>query len=172
LEREFAKTLGEMRFPTEILQWLVAELRESEKTAQAEHAEALRRHQVELDRLQRRQEVMYDDRLDGRIDAVTFDNRIAQIQVQREQIRQRALAAEAAMPAPANQVVDLKQLTSQIGQRFSKQAAAEQRKLLQVVVQQASWKNGELRVTLREPFESLRLTHRNPVSEHHRRVDQ
>ena len=157
LEREFAKGFQELFLPPEILQWLEAELTESEKTAQAAHAEVLRRQQVELERLQRRHEMMYDDRLDGRIDAATYDHRIAQIQLQREQIRQRIRAAEAAMPPAANQAVDLRHLTNHIGDLISEQTAAEQRKLLRAVVQHASWERGELQILMRETFESLRL---------------
>jgi len=172
LERKFAQGLQELLFSPEILQWLEAELTESEKTAQAAHAEVLRRQQLELERLQQRQEMMYDDRLDGRIDAAAFDHRIAQIQVQREQIRHRIRTVQAAMPPAANQAVDLRHLTNHIGELFSEQTAAEQRKLLRAVVQHASWKKGELQISMRETFEALRLASPTAAPENSGLVDR
>jgi len=172
LQREFSKGFQELVFPPAIQQWLEAELTESEKIAQAAHAEVLRRQQAELERLHRRHEMMYDDRLDGRIDAATYDHRIAQIQVQREQIRQRIRTAEPAMPSAASQAVDLKHLTNHIGDLFSEQTAAEQRKLLRAVVQHASWQKGELRISMRETFESLRLAPPTAATENSGPVDR
>ena len=43
----------------------------------------------------------------------------------------------------------------QAGEMFVKQPAAEQRKLLHLVVKEAAWKGGALQVSLREPFAAL-----------------
>jgi len=43
---------------------------------------------------------------------------------------------------------------------FLKQPAAEQRRLLQVIIEKAAWQNGTLRTTLFEPFEILRHSNR------------
>ena len=47
-------------------------------------------------------------------------------------------------------------LTSRASELFLQQPAAEQRRLLQAVVEKAAWQDGELRTTLFEPFELLR----------------
>ena len=47
-------------------------------------------------------------------------------------------------------------LTSRASELFLQQSAAEQRRLLQVVVKKAAWQDGALRTTLFEPFEILR----------------
>jgi thioredoxin-like negative regulator of GroEL len=47
-------------------------------------------------------------------------------------------------------------LTSHANDLFLQQSAAEQRRLLQVVVEKAAWQDGQLRTTLFEPFEVLR----------------
>jgi hypothetical protein len=156
LEREFGKGLRELILPPEILQWLEAELVESEKRAQAGRAQELRRHQAELERLQRRQEVLYEDRLDGRIDVGMYDHKIAEIREQQEQIQRRSRAAEAVENPALSPEVDLQAVMTQVGRLFSEQIAAEQRKLLQAVVYEASWKGGQLQMRLQEPFEALR----------------
>ena len=67
---------------------------------------------------------------------------------------------------PASEAVDLVRLTSRAADLFVEQDGAEQRKLLHLVLKEACWKGGELRMSLREPFEELRLSNsasdRNP----------
>jgi len=47
-------------------------------------------------------------------------------------------------------------LTSRASELFLQQPAAEQRRLLQTVVEKAAWKGGILQTALFEPFEILR----------------
>ncbi len=61
-----------------------------------------------------------------------------------------------ATPAPIDQAVDMLRLTSRASELFLQQPAGEQRRLLQVVVEKAAWRDGALRTTLFEPFEILR----------------
>jgi hypothetical protein len=49
-------------------------------------------------------------------------------------------------------------VTSKAAELFLQQPAAEQRRLLHVVLQQATWKSGELRMSLRGPFQQLQLS--------------
>ena len=76
---------------------LEAEVGESDETERAAGAQALRRHQTELNRSQGRLDVLYEDRLDGRIDAAMYDRRSEEIREQQEQIRRRILEAEASV---------------------------------------------------------------------------
>jgi hypothetical protein len=103
---------------------------------------------------------MYEDRLDGRIDAATYDQKVAQIRLQQGQIQHRIGAREAARLRPVSQGMNLRELVGRMTQSFVEQTASEQRKLLQVLVQKAFWKNDALHITLREPFEALRVDNR------------
>jgi hypothetical protein len=47
-------------------------------------------------------------------------------------------------------------LTSRAGEMFLQQSAAEQRRLLQTVIETATWEDGALRIALFEPFQILR----------------
>jgi site-specific DNA recombinase len=71
LEKQFAAGLRELVIPREVLEWLQEELVASDLTERAAREQALRREQTELERLQSRLDVLYEDRLDGRIDAST-----------------------------------------------------------------------------------------------------
>jgi len=67
---------------------------------------------------------------------------------------------QAVAPAPVEQAVEIMRLTSRASDLFLQQPAAEQRRLLQVVIEKAAWQHGELRTTLFEPFEILRHSNR------------
>jgi|ERR1035441_9644206 site-specific DNA recombinase len=158
LEQQFAAVLRGLVVPPAVLTWLQSELVESDQTEQAARAQVMRRQQMELERLQARADVLYDDRLDGRIDTATFDRKAGAIREQQEHVRQKIRTAEAVKLPPAGEAVDLMRLTSRAADLFVEQVGAEQRKLLHIVLKEACWKGGELRMSLREPFEQLRLS--------------
>jgi hypothetical protein len=120
----------------------------------------LRRDQAEIERLQNRLDVLYDDRLDGRIDANTYNQKAGEIRQQQSQVRSRIMKRQFEALPPASQAVDLMVLTSKSAELFLDQPGAEQRKLIRLVVKKASWEGGELRMSLREPFSELRLSNR------------
>jgi hypothetical protein len=51
-------------------------------------------------------------------------------------------------------------LMSRASELFLEQPAAEKRRLLQVVIEKAAWKGGQLQTALFEPFEILRRSNR------------
>ena len=48
---------------------------------------------------------------------------------------------------------------------FLEQTGVEQRKFLRLLLEEASWSGGELRMSLQEPFEKLRLSNRATISD-------
>lgn len=57
-------------------------------------------------------------------------------------------------------------LASKAADLFTAQTWTEQRKLLHLVLGQASWKGGELRMPFPQPFEKLRLSNSATDSNH------
>ena len=163
LEQQFAAGLRSLVVPPTVLKWLQSELIETDQTEQAARQQELRRVQAESERLQNRLNVLYEDRLDGRIDADMYDKKAADIRVQLAGVQQKIrLLDQAKLPAVA-EAVDVVALTSRAADLFLEQSAPEQRRLLHVVLQDAAWEGGELRMSLRAPFENLRLS--NSVNE-------
>lgn len=160
LEQGFAARVRELVVPPPVLQWLQFEMAETDKTECAARAQTVRREQGELERTQTRLEILYEDRLDGRIDPATYDRKAEENRQQQERIRQKIRDAEAALLPPVSEAIDLVAVTSRAADLFLEQPGTEQRKLLRLLLKQASWKGGELRMSLREPFENLRLSNR------------
>jgi site-specific DNA recombinase len=154
----FAGQLRALVIPPAVLEWLRETVVASDVTERAARAQTLRRYQMELDRLQTRLDVLYDDRLDGRIDVSTYDKKAEEIRGNQQLVRTKITQCESAELAPATEVVDLMSLTSRASELFERQSASEQRRLLRLVVREAIWQNGELRTCFREPFEQLQLS--------------
>lgn len=55
-----------------------------------------------------------------------------------------------------DQAIDMLRLTSRASELFLQQPGAEQRRLLQTVLEKVAWKDGGLQTALFEPFEILR----------------
>jgi len=161
----FGERLRELVIGPEILAWLPDELLASDLTEQAARDQALRRHQAELDRLQRRLDTLYDDRLDGRIDGDRYDQKAAEIHEEQPRIRAQVSESGGALP-PAKAAVNLLALTSRAADLFMGQSAAEQRKLLRLVLGEAIWQAGELRMSFQTPFEELRLSNSTSAIKH------
>ena len=156
LAREFASVLQEIVIPDTILEWLAGAVLSSDRTEQAAREQTIKRLRAEHDRLNTRIETMYMDKLDGRITAEFFDQRSAAWREEQAGLLRKIQDVQKATPAPIDQAIDIMQLTSRACELFTQQPPAEQRRLLQVVVEKAAWQGGRLRTTLFEPFEILR----------------
>ncbi|HXK07407.1 MAG TPA: hypothetical protein VMS37_33745, partial [Verrucomicrobiae bacterium] len=64
---------------------------------------------------------------------------------------------ENALPAASEALAFMLRI-SRAAQVFSQQSAKERRELLQLVLEEASWKRKKLRMLLHGPFEDLRLS--------------
>ena len=106
--------------------------------------------------MQGRLDAMYEDKLDGRISSEQFDRKA-------KDTRSKQQALRAKMSQHQTDATDLRagfnmmRLTSIACREFERQNAREQRKLLELVIDGASWKDGRLESTLHEPFRTMRF---------------
>jgi hypothetical protein len=153
----FAQRLRELVIAREIIEWLRDELVHIDLTEQAAREQALRRYQADLDRLQKRLDTLYEDRLDGRIDADRYDRKAAEIHEDQQRIRTKVSECRGALPS-AKEALKLISLTSKAAELFLEQSGSEQRKLLRLVMGNSVWQAGELRMSFQPPFDQLQLS--------------
>ncbi len=158
LEQQFAAGLRELVTAPAALEWLRTEVAGSEESEQAARAQLLRSYQAEWAGLQRRLDVLYDDRLDGRIDAPTYDRKAEPIRRAQGSIHERIRGCESMTLPHASRAVELIVRASKAAEQFAQRCSTEQRNFLKLVLKGASWQGGELRMSLLEPFENLRLS--------------
>jgi hypothetical protein len=65
-----------------------------------------------------------------------------------------------------NDAIHAIEATSKLSKAFPTQTPPEQRRLLKTLVEKATWKDGELETTLRNPFQKLRLSNHATNTKH------
>ena len=160
LTEAFAKILQELVIPQPIRAWLGDAVLESDRTEQAAREQTIKRLQAQRNQIESRIETMYADKLDGRITQEFFDRNSATKREEQQALLWKIRSIQTAAPAPIDQAVDMLRLTSRASELFREQSTAEQRRLLQVVVEKSTWQDATLRTALFEPFEILRRSNR------------
>jgi site-specific DNA recombinase len=151
--------LGELVIPRAVTDWLRAGLRDSDISETRAREQAIQHAQQECDRLNQRVNTMYMDKLDGRISASFYDEKAATWRDEEAKLRRRIVELRAASQNFESAIRAIEE-TSSVCKEFPAQPATEQRRLLTLLVDSATWKGGELETTLRAPFEKLRLSNR------------
>ena len=149
----------------QILQWLQVEAAKSDQTTNVARLQALRREKSEMERLQRKLDLMYEDRLDGRISPSMYDRLASETCKQLETARQEEKLAEDGERVAVQTAVEWMAEISEAARQFSDESASGQNSFLRLVVGRASWQGGELRMSLKKPFEILRLSNSASVGD-------
>ena len=165
LETQFAALLDRLYFDEEVLEWVREALKSSHTDERREHEDAIERGQAEYKRLEDRLNAIYLDKLDGRIDQ-TFHDRLAkawkteQVRLLREIERHRD-----AEHSYRDDGIKLLELARNARALFAKQDAHEKKRLLNLVLSNAIWRQGEVEATFRQPFDLLVKTNAEIASE-------
>jgi site-specific DNA recombinase len=158
LEARFSTLLGHLSFDDEVLARVSKALRESHADEKKEHEAAIARLQAEYDRLQSRVHAMYVDKLDGRIDQAFFERMSAEWRKEQENLLAEITLHQAADQSYLEEGVRLLELAHDARRLFVNQEPREKRRLLNFVLSNSLWKNGELTVSYRQPFDLLAET--------------
>ena len=164
LAGEFANILQDLVIPQSILEWLAESVLESDRTEQGAREQAIKKLLIRCDHMQARIEMMYLDKLDGRITHEFFEKHSRIWERERSRLLRQVQDIEKARLAPADQAIDMLRLTSRASELFLQQPASEQRRLLQTLVEKAAWKDGTLQTALFEPFEILRHSNQESLT--------
>ncbi len=155
LEQQFSELLDRLSFDAEVLDWVREALTQSHEDEQRAHGEAIARLQAEYTRLQDRVDAMYIDKLDGCIDAATFDRMAPAWRSQQADCLRSIEQHQSANESYMAEGVRLLELARNARRLFEKQEAREKRRLLDFLVSNCSWKEGQLTAEFRQPFDAL-----------------
>jgi len=158
LEQQFTEMLGQLRFDDEVLEWVCEALHASHADERREHDEAIKRLQAEQKRLGDRTNAMYLDKLDGRVDTAFFDGMSAEWREEQNRCLREIERHEAAEQSYMDEGVQLLELARSAQALFERQPAREKRRLLNFVLSNCSWEDGEVVATFCQPFDLLSET--------------
>ena len=142
---------------SETLDWITSALKESHQDEKRFHDEAVQRLQDEYSRLQNRIDRMYVDKLDGRVSDEFFDQKSTEWRQEQATVRQNLEQHEQANHSYLQEGVAILELANRAAELFEKQSGSEKRRLLDFVLSNSTWGNGELRVKFRQPFDLIAL---------------
>jgi len=140
------------------MEWVTDALRQSHGDEKRHHDEAIARLQAEYRRLQGRIDTMYLDKLDGRVDSAFFDRKAAEWRSEQDRHLRTIQDHQAANQTYLDEGVRLLELARRAHELFMRQEPREKRRLLNFLLSNSTWRDGELSATFRQPFDLLALT--------------
>ncbi len=149
---KFSELMSRLHFSENVHRWIVAALHKSHVDERKEHDEAVKRLQTEYDRLTQRLSSMYVDKLDGRIDNAMYDKMSAEWRKDQDRCLREIGWHQTAERSYVDEGVMLLTLAKDAQRLFEKQPPADKRRLLNFVLSNSTWRDGELRATFRQPF--------------------
>jgi len=155
LSGRFAEILKGLSFDGEILGWVREALLESHDDEKRFHEEAIQRLRADYDRLQNRLEAIYVDKLDGRIDENFYDSMAREWRSEQEHLQQAVEEHQAANRTYLDEGVQLLELAGRAYELFCEQPSREQRRLLDFLLSNCTWKDNQLSVDFRQPFDLI-----------------
>lgn len=155
LEQQFTAMLGRLRFDDEVLAWVREALHASHVDERREHEEAIKRLQAEHTRLGERISAMYIDKLDGKIGGDFYDRFAGQWREEQQRLQRDIDRHEQAEQSYMDEGVRILELARNAQALFERQPAREKRRLLNFVLSNCSWEDGEVVATFRQPFDLL-----------------
>jgi site-specific DNA recombinase len=158
IEGLFGGLLEQLRLDNEVVDWVREALRQSQQDERRSRHEAVARLQIQYDTLQGRIEAMYIDRLDGRIDATFFDRKAFEWRNEQGRLTREIQAHRESDQVYLSEGIRLLELAGRARELFLIQPAREKRRLLNFLLSNCTWKEGELDATFRQPFDMLRDT--------------
>lgn len=155
LEQEFERGLKRLTFDDTIFDWMREALIESFADEKRDFTASMEKFTQERDRLQRRIDNMYVDKLDGRVDD-EFYNRM-RFKWRREQERclkdiERLQNADAAYMEDG---IQLLRLAKDAHRLFRERPPQDQSKMLKLLCSNSSWRDGKLSLTFSQPFDLI-----------------
>ena len=158
LEQQFTGMLGQLRFDDEVMDWVRQALHASHADERREHEEAIERLQAEHERLQARIDAMYIDKLDGKIGGDFFDKMAGQWREDQTRCLRDIERHQEAEQSYMDEGVRILELARNAQALFERQPAREKRRLLNFVLSNCSWEDGEVVANFRQPFDLLMET--------------
>lgn len=165
IEAQFCDAVSRIILPEPFVKWASEALRLANADDAGLRDEAVSRLTAEHERIKKRLDAMYRDKLDGVITAEMFDRHAGQWMAQMDQlhraIEHHQVGSDKNFLLQGRQLLELIKIMPKL---FERQPPREKRELLKYVISNSTWKEGTLTVSYRQPFD-LFTTWREKMNE-------
>ena len=158
LEKKFTELLGRLNFDDQVLEWVREALHASHADERRERDQAIKRLQSEYERLQNRLNAAYVDKLDGVVEAAAFDKMSSQWREQQNRCLRDIERHQRADQRYIDEGVQILELAQSAQKLFERQPPREKRRLLNFLLSNCTWRDGEIEAKFRQPFDLLAET--------------
>lgn len=155
LSTMFSKELRQLQLDGRVLEWLKTGLRSSRADEQRFHQEAVGRVSKQLASLQRKLDLLYDDRLDERITVDRYEEKSNGLREEMAHARAELGRFQAADRTYTEEGIALLELAGKAVGLWESQPPPEKRALLDFLCLNSEFRNGAVHVEWRKPFEGL-----------------
>ena len=155
LEGLFGDYLRRLRFDPEVLEEVQEVLAGDSSERNQIRQQAITRLSTEIRHQQSRLDVLYDDRLDGRIDEATYDRKSATLRTEVARLKRDLERARAPGEDLLPQMDRLLELSQRALDLYVEAPGVEKRKLVNLLLSNARRKDGALLAEYRQPFGAL-----------------
>jgi len=155
LEKLFSGILKDLTFDSEVMNWIVEALHESHVDEKDYHDKAIALLQEEYAKLQNRIDTMYTDKLDGRIDNGFYDRKAGEWRDEQSRLLRNIEQHQKANQSYFDDGIQILELARKASGLFEKQPPEGKRRLLNFLLSNCSFKDGELSVIYRKPFDII-----------------
>lgn len=152
---EFGKLLDTLKFDAEVLEWVKQALKDSLGDKQRMHEESLTRLHKDMDRLDKRLEGLYLDKLDGQITLDVYTRLSAEWQEERHRLHMQEQKHQQASDSYYMDGVLILELAQNARRLYESQPPQEKRRLLDILLSNCTWGGGEFRASLKQPFDLI-----------------
>ncbi len=152
LARKFDEVVKGINLDKEVHKVMVDALHVSHDDTKTYHEEALSRLQHEHNRMQNRLDQAYEDKLDGKITTAFFERKADEWNSEQTRILRKIEEHQQAKRHYYKEGILLLELSSKAYQLYVSRTPVEKREFLDFLLSNSVWKNGELTVTYRTPF--------------------
>lgn len=147
-----------MNFDDQVLEWVREALHASHADDRGEHEQAIKRLHAEYEQLQNRINAAYVDKLEGVVDAAAFGRMSSQWREQQNHCVREIERNQRADKRYMDQGVPLLELAQNAQKLFERREPREKRRLLNFLLSNCTWRDGEIEAKFRQPFDLLAET--------------
>lgn len=155
LDRQFSDIVKDIVIAESLHQWLVSALRESHEDERKYHEKAIRDLNQQAERMQKRLEGLYIDKLDGKIDEGFYNDKSRQWRSEQSEVYRKI---EKHMDANRSYMEDgimILELSQKAHEFYEEQDLLEKRELLNYILSNSYLKDGKVIPKYRKPFDLL-----------------
>ncbi len=155
IAEHFARQIRRLQLPEHVRAWLKEGLRTSQAAQARYHADSVARLEAECAKLQNRIQQAYLDKLDGAIDSAFFEQVSETWRAEQRDLRHQIAKHEQADASCLEQGLALLELGQKAAELFDVADQRERRELLNFLVSNSTWGDGELKIEWRKPYSFL-----------------